>query len=264
MRFRIILNIDKRGGKDRLPINYQYECSAVIYKILSTSDSKFSEWLHENGFLADKKQFKLFTFSRLFIPQFHVEDSMLKIISDTMEWQISFVPDISTREFIQGIFKEQEFELGNKKAQIKCRVQSIEMLPPPEFKETMTFQTLSPLCLTLKRQDGTDEYVAPDHPMAKELIRQNLLDKYKAFTGNDFPNHDAAFDFKVTNQPRSSLVTIKADTPQESKIRAFGCNFQLTAPVELMKICYDCGIGSKNSLGFGMVETTKENNKQEN
>ncbi|HAL64376.1 MAG TPA: CRISPR-associated endoribonuclease Cas6, partial [Bacteroidales bacterium] len=27
---------------------------------------------------------------------------MLKIISDTMEWQISFVPDISTREFIQG------------------------------------------------------------------------------------------------------------------------------------------------------------------
>jgi CRISPR/Cas system endoribonuclease Cas6 (RAMP superfamily) len=31
-----------------------------------------------------------------------------------------------------------------------------------------------------------------------------------------------------------------------------------------MKICYDCGIGSKNSLGFGMVETTKENNKQEN
>jgi CRISPR/Cas system endoribonuclease Cas6 (RAMP superfamily) len=24
-----------------------------------------------------------------------------------------------------------------------------------------------------------------------------------------------------------------------------------------MKICYDCGIGSKNSLGFGMVEEKK-------
>ncbi|HQN98571.1 MAG TPA: CRISPR-associated endoribonuclease Cas6 [Bacteroidales bacterium] len=262
MRFRIILNIDKRGGKDRLPINYQYECSAVIYKILSTSDSKFSEWLHENGFLADKKQFKLFTFSRLFIPQFHVEDSMLKIISDTMEWQISLVPDISTREFIQGIFKEQEFGLGNKKAQIKCRVQSIEMLPPPEFKETMTFQTLSPLCLTLKRQDGTDEYISPTHPMALTLIKQNLQDKYKAFIGKDFPDNECAFDFKATNQPRSSLITIKADTPQESKIRGFSCQFQLTAPIELMKICYEGGIGSKNSLGFGMVETTKENNKQ--
>ncbi|HPD25092.1 MAG TPA: CRISPR-associated endoribonuclease Cas6, partial [Bacteroidales bacterium] len=95
------------------------------------------------------------------------------------------------------------------------------------------------------------------HPMAKELIRQNLLDKYKAFTINDFPDNDFAFDFKLTNQPRSSLITIKADTPQESKIRAFGCHFQLAAPAELMKICYDCGIGSKNSMGFGMVEEKK-------
>ncbi|HAL65465.1 MAG TPA: hypothetical protein DCP10_07870 [Bacteroidales bacterium] len=36
----------------------------------------------------------------------------------------------------------------------------------------------------------------------------------------------------------------------------------MAAPAELLKIAYDCGIGSKNSLGFGMIETTKENNKQ--
>jgi len=264
MRFKLYLSIDKHTFGNRLPFNYQYELSAVIYKILAGANQAFAEWLHDNGFVSDKKIFKLFSFSRLQIPQYRMEGSFLKILSDTAEWYLSFLPERSTQEFIQGVFREQQFELGNRQARIRCRVQSIEMLSLPLFTEQMSFRTLSPMCLTLKRENGTDEYVAPDHPMAKELIRQNLLDKYKAFTGNDFPNHDAVFDFKVTNQPRSSLVTIKADTPQESKIRAFGCNFQLTAPVELMKICYDCGIGSKNSMGFGMVETTKENNKQEN
>ena len=265
MRFKLYLNIDKHTFGNRLPFNYQYELSAVIYKILASADQAFAEWLHDNGFVADKKVFKLFSFSRLQIPQYRTEGSFMKILSDTAEWYLSFLPERSTQEFIQGVFREQQFELGNRQARIRCRVQSIEMLPLPQFTEQMSFRTLSPMCVTLKRENGTDEYVAPDHPMAKELIRQNLLDKYKASTGNDFSNTDFPFDFKVINQPRSSLVTIKADTPQESKIRAFSCNFHLTAPVELMKICYDCGIGSKNSLGFGMVEEMKnEKTKQEN
>jgi len=253
MRFKLYLSIDKHAFGDRLPFNYQYELSAVIYKILASADQAFAQWLHDNGFTADKKIFKLFSFSRLQIPQYRTEGRFLKILSDTAEWYLSFLPERSTQDFIQGVFREQQFELGNRQARIRCRVQSIEMLPLPQFTEHMSFRTLSPMCLTLKRENGTDEYVAPDHPMAKELIRQNLLDKYKASTGNDFADKNFAFDFAITNQPRSSLITIKADTPQESKIRAFSCDFQLTAPVELMKICYDCGIGSKNSLGFGMV-----------
>jgi len=264
MRFKLFLNIDKHPFGNRLPFNYQYELSAVIYKILGHADREFSQWLHDNGFAADKKVFKLFAFSRLQIPKFRIEGNFLEILSDSATWYLSFLPERSTQEFIQGIFNEQQFELGNRQARIRCRVQSIELMPSPAFSEPMSFRTLSPMCLTLKRENGTDEYVAPTHPMARELIMQNLLDKYKAFTGNDFPEKNVAFDFEVAGKPRSSLITIKADTPQESKIRAFGCNFQLAAPAELLKIAYDGGIGSKNSLGFGMIETTKENNKQEN
>ncbi len=264
MRFKLIINTDKSKGRDKLPINYQYECSAVIYKILSNSNEKFSQWLHDNGYNADKKLFKLFTFSRLKIPQYRIINEYIRILSDHIEWQISFIPEISTREFIQGIFKEQEFELGNKKARIKCRVQSIELMPPPIFKENMMFETLSPICLTLKIDDGTDKYISPTHPMALPLLKQNLLDKYKAANGFPFPDTDFPFEFKVITQPKSSLITIKADTPQESKIRGFSCQFTMTAPEEIMQIAYDGGIGGKNSIGFGMIETTKEKNKQEN
>jgi len=257
MRFKLFLSIDKRPFGNRLPFNYPYELSAVIYKILANADHAFAEWLHDNGFEADKKVFKLFSFSRLQIPQYRVEGNLLNILSDSAEWYLSFLPERSTQEFVLGVFREQQFELGNRQARIRCRVQSIEMMPFPAFAEHMSFTSLSPICLILKRENGTDEYVAPDHPMAKELILQNLLDKYKAFTGNDFPEKDVAFDFKVDGRPRSSLITIKADTPQESKIKAFSCNFQLSAPVELMKIAYDGGLGSKNSQGFGMIQETK-------
>ena len=84
MRFKLKLHIDKQIHGNTLPFNYQYECSAVIYKMLAKSDAVFSEWLHNNGYHADKKQFKLFTYSRLLIPKFSVQGSYMKIHSDEL------------------------------------------------------------------------------------------------------------------------------------------------------------------------------------
>lgn len=47
MRFKMTFRIDRSLG-DCLPINYQYEQSAVIYKILSNADKAYSAWLHVN------------------------------------------------------------------------------------------------------------------------------------------------------------------------------------------------------------------------
>lgn len=73
MRFLLNLNIDKRRNGSLLPLNYQYECSALIYKILFNANRDYATWLHENGFTGDKKQFKLFTFSRFYFPKYKIE-----------------------------------------------------------------------------------------------------------------------------------------------------------------------------------------------
>ena len=49
MKFKITLKIDRKYG-DLLPFNYQYEQSAVIYRILAQADTQYSSWLHENGY----------------------------------------------------------------------------------------------------------------------------------------------------------------------------------------------------------------------
>jgi CRISPR-associated endoribonuclease Cas6 len=181
MRFKLTLNIDKQPFGNLIPLNYQYAASALIYKILSNSGSEFSSWLHENGFQNDQRRFKLFTFSRLFIPRYFIKGAYLKILSDTVEWYISFLPDLSTQEFVQGLFKEQVFELGDRRANIRFRVQGVEMLPSPTFKETMTFQTLSPACIVRQEEDGSEKYISPDHPDAASIVKLNLLNKYRAF-----------------------------------------------------------------------------------
>ncbi|WP_298647405.1 CRISPR-associated endoribonuclease Cas6 [uncultured Proteiniphilum sp.] len=252
MRFKLLLNIDKQPFGNLIPLNYQYAASALIYKILSNSESDFSEWLHENGFNDNKRRFKLFTFSRLFVPRYSIENGYLKILSDTAEWYISFLPERSTREFVQGLFNKQLFELGDRNARIRFNIESVEMLSPPVFKETR-FETLSPACIVRQEEDGSEKYISSDHPEAAEIVKLNLLNKYKAFHGFDFPMNGFPFRLKTLTQPRSSLITIKEGTPQESKIRGFMCRFELTASLELMQIIYDTGLGSKNSQEFGYI-----------
>src|SRR5690554_78396 len=133
MRFKLSLNINRSSFGDKIPINYSYELSSLIYRVLSKSNSDFSKWLHENGFQVGSKRFKLFTFSRLFVPQYRIEGEYMRILSDTIEWYISFLPERTTQEFIQGIFHDQTIELGSRSASVQFYVQGINVLPPPVY-----------------------------------------------------------------------------------------------------------------------------------
>ncbi|HOS16539.1 MAG TPA: CRISPR-associated endoribonuclease Cas6 [Bacteroidales bacterium] len=260
MRFKLTLGVNKRAFGNVLPINYQYEQSAVIYRILSQASKEYADWLHENGFRIESgKNFKLFTYSPLkitkrFIPK---DNDRIHILSDTVEWQISFLPEQSTEKFIQGLFANQVFEIGDKQSTVQFQVEQVEVLPAPVFTETMDFETMSPLCLRVKREDGGTEYISPKDTRAKESVLSGLLSRYESFYGKPFPS---AFDFKfkAADNIHSKKITIKANTPAQTEVRGYKCSFTLKAPVELMKIMYESGIGQECSQGFGCVRERKE------
>ena len=116
MKFKLTLNIDRKYG-DCLPMNYQYEQSAVIYRILASADKNYSTWLHNNGFQLDNgKRFKLFCYSRFIFEKYRVmpKAHCMNIIGNKVEWYLSFLPEKSTVEFVQGVFSFQHFIIGNK------------------------------------------------------------------------------------------------------------------------------------------------------
>lgn len=64
------------------------------------------------------------------------------------------------------------------------------------------------------------------------------------------------FNLKPNGQPKSKRITLKPGTPQQSKVKGYVYNFELTAPTEIHRLILAAGIGEKNSTGFGWVERT--------
>lgn len=260
MRFKLQLEVNKKTFGNRLPINYQYEQSAAIYRILARADKDYATWLHENGYRMESgKTFKFFSFSRFEIERYRIlrEEGRMLILSDTVEWQISFLPEKSTQSFIQGVFMDQVFEIGDRKSAVQFIVRNIEVMPSPEFTEEMTFRTLSPMCLKFRYGGRKVDYLSPTDREASYILFQGLKEKYSLFYGNECPFHVEDCYLEVLNQPKSALIKIKADTPQETSVRGFMCRMRISAPPELMKLMYEVGAGSLSSMGFGFLEVEK-------
>lgn len=255
MRFKLVLEVNRRAFGNMLPINYQYEQSAAIYKILSYGDKKYAAWLHENGFqLENGKTFKLFTFSRFKIEKRKIINDRIQILSDTVEWQISFLPEKSTEEFIKGVFNNQIFEIGDKHSCVQFIVKSVEIIPLPDFNESMQFSTMSPMCLKFKREDGKIDYISPKDVRAKRILFVGLADKYSSLYGvkSQYSIDDIIFD--VFNEPKPVLVTMKYGTSNQTKVKGYMFKFRIKAPIELLKVMYDGGAGSLCSQGFGCLK----------
>ena len=260
MRFKLIIEVNKRAFGNRLPINYQYEQSAAIYRILSGADDAYASWLHDNGFrLENGKTFKFFTYSRFKIEQYRIlrETERLQILSDTVEWQIGFLPENSTDKFIQGIFQNQVFEVGDAQSVVQFVVRSVEVMPEPEYSKKMIFSTLSPICLKYQQSDNKVTYLNPTDARAPFLLFNGLFDKYKLFYGKDCPYTLSECRLKILDIPKSALIKIKTGMPEETKIRGFMCRFEVAAPVELMRLMYEGGVGVLNSQGFGCLRVVE-------
>lgn len=257
MRFKIHL---KRTSKDRfLPINYQYELSSVIYKIIDTADSDFASFLHDQGYLAGNKPFRLFTFSHLDLDKSNVirEAGRLEHIGAIASFQFSCLVDKTAQEFIKGIFMDQEFTIGDKITQVSYAVSHIEAMEAPVFMEKMTYRCLSPIFIRNKRPDGGEDYLQPKDAGYEKLILSNLVSKAQALalagTSMGFSPNETILKLAPLGKIYKKGITIKQNTAKASKLIAYNFEFELIAPVELQEIGYYAGFGNLGSQGFGCV-----------
>ena len=261
MRFKLTLTVNKETYGNILPLNYQYELSAVIYKILSRASESYSNWLHDNGFNIEQygKQFKLFTFSRLIIDDFKIltESERIIVNSKYVEWVVSFLPEKSTETFIQGIFLNQMIEVGDKKSKVQFYISKVLAIPPPKFETEMSFLALSPICVRDKRNNGTTEYLSPENEKFATGIIAGLKSRYKAIYQKPFPASKVDFSFALESEPKSALITIKAGTLQQTRVKGYMFRFRMKAPIPLLYIMYESGAGEECSQGFGCIETQK-------
>ena len=262
MTFKLTLALEPQVSGREIPINYQYELSAIIYRIIANADASYSEMLHDKGFSSTKKHFKLFTFSNLIAPhrgiEFRKGTDRLVVKSNTLEWYLGFVSEESTQRFVQGVFTDQRFRLADNVSGAWFRICEVQLLPEVDWTPDTEFETISPISVS-KHIEGQKHaiYIGPDDEAYETALLTGLVERYKAINGRDYEGEKYC-RLTVTNEPKSALITIKAGTKDETRVRGFRYRFKIDLPKELMEIAYECGLGERGSMGFGMIKVRKE------
>jgi CRISPR-associated endoribonuclease Cas6 len=111
------------------------------------------------------------------------------------------------------------------------------------------------------RPDRSKEFLKYHDERLSAVVLQNLLGKYEAVHRQSFEGNIDSFSIRFSEKYLTrrqgkveKLIKIHEGRAEETHIKAILCPFTITAPIELIKVGYDCGFGEKNSVGFGMVK----------
>lgn len=242
---RIKINLEPINTTLVIPVYYNYLVQAIIYRNLNKS---LADKIHYEGYQFENRRFRMFTFSRLY-GRFKRDGQYLIFDNGISLFVASPFTEI-LESFATRLVKKTKIKIGNS----YCKIVSIEVLISEELTDKITIRTLSPITVysTLKTLDNRRKtyYYSPFEPDFNRLIHQNLLKKYYIL-------HKQFFDPTV----EFSLLPLKVSKINEhiiyykdTIVKAWSGIYQMACAPELLKIGFDCGLGSKNSQGFGMIE----------
>ena len=253
MRIKITYDI---GAGIRLPINYNYFLTGVIYRFLKESDPEYAHFLHQDGYELENRRFKLFTFSQLMAKRREIRGEQIYFRSP-LTWYVSSSQELFLANFAAALMESGILQIESH----RLRVQDVEVLPQPRFGRQMTFRCLSPITMSTVRERDDQlvaHYCLPDDPQFSELVRQNLVRKYEAVYQHPPTEKSFAMTFDQGYiDKKEGRVTRLVDF-KGTKIRGVVAPFHIIGAPELIHIGYECGFGDKNSMGFGMVELLRQ------
>ncbi len=260
MRLQICLQATQSTAV--IPINYQYPLSAAIYNILSKGDAEYASFLHETGY---GKGYKLFTFSDL-KGKFKIRQDRIHLIDPHVEFTISFHLPETSRTFVEGLFRSEEITIADQKSKAQFKVATILSRPSIWNAEQenqvvqKTMRTASALVSGKKNENGQYNFLGPEDEDYTETLEYSWRNKIRTlFDDETAVNALLKVDVEYFRNPsRSRLVIIKADTPQETKLKGY-LNFKLklTGEKRFVDVLLNSGAGVYNSLGMGSMEVVE-------
>lgn len=260
MRFQLTLTALQK--QQRLTLNYQYPLSAAIYKIINRADEAYASFLHEEGYRYGAKAFKFFTFSDLQTP-FYIEGDRMVMKTTTATVTICFHMPDAAENFIKGLFMDQQLDITDSTDKARFIIQQVTAAKVPAIfnNDVVLLQPMSPVVIGQKNEWGNYDYLSPTDVSYVELLTNNLLEKYAADC--DIKEAELAVLKKTVNiqiiffkqSPRHRLLTIKAGTSAETKVRGYDkFRLRIQAPEPIVQVALNAGIGMHNAMGMGCVE----------
>jgi CRISPR-associated endoribonuclease Cas6 len=158
-----------------LPLNYNHAVAGLIYRTVGKASEEFASALHDEGFEADRRRFRLFTFSRLYVKRRRVIGDHMMLESPEVSLQVSSPVGDFIEHFVSGLFQSERFNIAGAEFELS----EAESIAPPEFADRMTFRTLSPVTESLRDDQNCVRYLGLEDDWS-EIICRNLARKYQA------------------------------------------------------------------------------------
>lgn len=236
------LTIQHNVGRDlTLPINYQHILQSIIFRHLQQVP-EYSAFLHNNGFGADKRKFKLFTFGPI-CGGYRINGRYITFF-DTVRWEVRSAEPYFLK-LLQVSIQENGIIYGSQEyPDVETVLEDKEV-----EKEEVRIRMLSPICVyATDRESGRTEYFSPDSEEFAIRVNENFCRKYRAYTGME---PDSDIELQVLRvEPRDKCVT----KYKGFYITAWKGRYVLRGERKYLDFLYQTGLGSKNSQGFGMFE----------
>lgn len=247
-----------------IPINYQYPLSAAIYKILAKGDNDYAAFLHEKGY---GKGYKMFTFSDL-KGSFKICKDRIHILSPIVEFTINFHISEASRTFIEGLFRSEEITLADSKSKARFTVMRVLSVPSIwKNNETdnqivqKTVRTASAIVTGEKKENGQYNFLNPTDQRYTATLEYSWRNKVRALYDDETADNALLkVDVEYFQNPyRSRLVTIKAGTGEETRLKGY-LNFKLklTAEKRFVDVLLNSGAGVYNAQGMGCLEVVED------
>src|SRR5205085_11927451 len=149
-----------------LPLNYQHAVASMIYATLGQASAAFAARLHDAGFNADGRNFKLFTFSRLTTARSRIIGDKLLLVEPTVYLQLTSPVGAFIEHFVAGLFQCATFNIAG----AQFRLTEAEALAAPAFTNRMRFRALSPITESIGAGQKHPRFLAPEDDWS-EIIR---------------------------------------------------------------------------------------------
>ena len=230
----------------RLPSANLHLFQSMLYSILPP---ELAGTLHDEGFDSDGRKMILFAMS------WPVAASRPQFGEGTVIFPLPIKLIISTplndlaAGFSQGALNAGTLRIGNNT--VTCS--KVETERHMIFSDEIKITTLSPItCYETIERSGRNytKYFSPDDEEFQNSIHANLLRKFKLLHPNESIFN---WNFRITPLGKVRERVSMFETGGLFPIKGWWGDFRLEGNRELLQVAINCGLGSKNSSGWGCI-----------
>ena len=231
-----------------IPIGYHHQVQGLIYKLLRDGGR---ENIHDKSIDFGRRQYKLFTFSSLRGGKVSADRKSLRFDS-TAYLDVRSVRTEFCEALLKGIQSAKPLQLFGQ----PISVSSVKTSDAPITSSCLRIKMLSPLTVHRTHENGYTEYLNPLDADFAEEINTNFARKYYAFYGEKPPSQISIRAESVGARDKYLTLFKKADeaSVRDLYISGWRGEYELRGSPKHLTFLYYCGLGARNSSGFGMFE----------